>query len=117
MNKNTGFGCIPVDDVKFPHLQTLKKLVSEVYKVNHVLVTSDNTHFTVFTSLLIHVGLEKRKNTIYHWFDVYKVLNFSTVEALLDWFQAYTRPSFTYTVIQDTGHRSRHSISNFSYLL
>jgi hypothetical protein len=51
-------------------------------------VTSGNTHFTVFTSPLIHLGLEKQKNTIYDLFDVYKVLNFSIAEALLDWFHA-----------------------------
>jgi len=117
LNKYTGSGCKPVDDVKYPDLQTLEKLVSEVCKVNHLFFTFGNTHFTFFTSPLIHLGLEKHKNTIYDWFAACKVLKFSTSEALLDWFQACTSLSFTYKASQDTVRRSRHSILNFIYLL
>jgi hypothetical protein len=79
----TNFGRIPQAGVRFPHLHLFPKLSAELFKVGHLLGSSNNT-YAIFTSPEIHLGLVHYTTQTDTWFDTVAAYNFATTADFLD---------------------------------
>ena len=94
----SNFGCIPLADMLYPHLQLFYRLTTEFFKNGRLRESSSDNHFALFNAPNLLEGLEAHKKMVDPWFVNLHNLNFTTTVNVIDYLQAGTRVEFVYKV-------------------